>query len=72
MGRTEGDVEGRLDERWGKKDGVRRDERVGDLLSQRETRMERESERERRNGDGENTCSERVHAFQGFRESGGI
>lgn len=40
-----------------------RNERVGDPLSPRgETRT--------KNGDGGNTCSGRVHAFQGFRESG--
>jgi len=62
-----------------KKDGVRRDERGSEtFVVKRETKTEREREREREKAstsgetDEENTCSGRVHAFQGFRESGGI
>lgn len=54
--------------RW---EGVEQEERVADSLSLSLflTRRRRMSTK-RRDGDGRNTCSGRVHAFQGFRESG--
>lgn len=63
----EGDVEGRHGGRGGGLGG-RRDERVTDPLSRGEG--ESVARAKRRDGDGGNTCSGRVHAFQGFRESG--
>lgn len=63
----EGDVEGRHGLRGGGLGG-RRDERVTDPLSRGEG--ESVARAKRRDGDGGNTCSGRVHAFQGFRESG--
>lgn len=57
--------EGAVEGHHGGRDWARRVERVADSLARRRRVGEK-----RRDGDERDTCSERVHAFQGFRENG--
>lgn len=67
---TEGDVEGRLGGKgsaarvWAGREGGREGRRPSRAKRRDEDGARGETER------GRNTCSRRVHAFQGFRESG--